>query len=173
MPGSITHISGHNGIGKSTLLKIIAGIITKYEGNISFCNTAMPNQALVNYIGHELALKAEFTILENIQFWAKIYNSSPMIASALSYLGLSSLQNEKVANLSAGNKKKVALARLMACKSRIWLLDEIDTNLDQTNKELIHNCIYSKANNGGIIIYTGHNNSNLQSNIKINLEDYA
>ena len=70
-------------------------------------------------------------------------------------------------------QKKVALAKLIACQSNLWLLDEVESNLDQENKELLRNLIIIKANNGGIILITSHANIDIKSAQIINLEQYA
>ncbi|MCC2645942.1 MAG: Heme exporter protein [Rickettsiaceae bacterium] len=158
LSGSVTILRGANGVGKTTLLRMIAGIVKPTTGKILINNTDVNQIAkpYVNYIGHNLAIKHELTVLENIQRAAESYNSLERVGAAIHYFGLKDVAFEKCYKLSAGNQKKVALSRLLACNAKIWLLDEAETNLDEENKKLLANCIYSQTANGGIIISTTH-----------------
>ena len=159
LPGSITKLSGKNGSGKTSFLKMISGLIsTNSDGevlinDISIKETEKP---YLTYIAHESALYDQMSVIENLEFWASCYNSEILIPAALNYFGLSDIADIKCSELSAGNKQKLSLARLICCESNIWLLDEPEVNLDEENKRNLYNLISVKANNGGIIIMTSH-----------------
>ena len=160
LPGSITKLSGKNGSGKTSFLKIIAGLISPNSDSEILINN-IPIQEIpkpyLTYIAHEPAIYEQMSVIENLEFWANCYNSEILIPSALHYFQLGDIADAKCSELSAGNKQKVALARLICCESKIWLLDEAEVNLDEENKRNLYNLISIKANNGGIIIMTSHN----------------
>ncbi len=165
LPSSIVYLQGSNGCGKTSLLRMVANIQNPTSGNILYklwqCSDL--KKPYCNYIGHNLGLKCQITVLEYLTFWAKIYNSLETLESAIYYFRLHNILDEKCYKLSAGNQKKVALAKLVACQSNLWLLDEVEANLDQENKELLHSLIITKANNGGIILLTSHSNIDIKS----------
>jgi heme exporter protein A len=176
LPTSIVHIKGRNGIGKTSFLRMLAGIKTPSAGKITFGRELLPISDLekpyCTYIGHYLAIKPELTVLENIVFWSGLYKSEILTETALVYFQLQELADVKCFELSAGNQKKVALARLLVCPSKLWLLDEVDTNLDKENKKILMNLIVSKANNGGIVFFVSHNAPEIKTTQIINLDDY-
>jgi heme exporter protein A len=175
LPGSITLLKGANGVGKSTLLRIIAGISASSSGRVLLDGLDVINltKPYVNYIGHNIAIKPELTVIENVTRAAELYNSHERVAAAIHYFALNEYAYDKCYKLSAGNQKKVALSRLLACDAKIWLLDEAEANLDRDNRQLLKNCIYSKVSNGGIVIAATHLTSDdyLQGQV-INLEDF-
>jgi heme exporter protein A len=176
LPSSIVYIQGKNGSGKTSLLRMLAGIQLPSAGKITFSKNSLPitqlNKPYCTYIGHHFGIKLELTILENIEFWAKIYDSEQLVNAAIIYFSLQDLVNTKCYELSAGNQKKVALARLLACRSKLWLLDEVDSNLDSINKQLLLNLIISHADNGGIVFITSHHPPEIKSAQILNISEY-
>lgn len=158
----IISIVGENGIGKSTLLKTIAGLITPYKGEILYANEKIKGEhfkeycSIINYLGHELALKPELTVLENLKFWEKIKNTPLRIDAAVKYWDLQKFIDVPVRKLSAGWKKKVALARILISEAEIWLLDEPFVNLDDKSKGKLVGMIDARLQQGGTVIFTGH-----------------
>lgn len=175
LPGSITYLRGSNGSGKSSLLRMIAGIQKPGLGAISFYGYDINNieKPYANYIGHNIGIKDELTVLENIRLWARLYDSEALIHAALYYFGLIDLMDTKAYKLSAGNRQKIALARLLSCESDLWLLDEVDAHLDAQNRALLNNAISSKAGNGGIVIITSHTKPEFKGVMDIDMEDFA
>lgn len=176
LPSSITHLKGDNGSGKTSLLKILCGLQKPHSGSVKFgkkqYHIEQFQKPFAHYIGHNIAIKDNLTILENIEFFAHLYNSELTILSALQYFGLIDIMHHKAYSLSAGNKQKIALARLMCCHSHFWLLDEVDSHLDEQNNSLLNNMIITKANNGGVIIMTSHNELPFKNKIDLNIEDF-
>ncbi len=173
LPSSIVYFRGKNGCGKTSLLRAIAGIKGISSGQITFGKNNIILEDLVKpycvYIGHKTGVKTELTVIENIEFWAKTYNSPELVSAAIFYFKLEDYIHTKCYALSAGQKQRVALAKLLACFSPIWLLDEVENNLDTNSRELLNNLIISKANNGGIIIASSHTEPLIKSALVIDL----
>lgn len=150
LPASLVRIRGSNGSGKSTLLKMLAGIIKPTDGQI------LKTSTLLSYIGHDIAIKDDLTVREQLEFWASLEGSETLIPAALSFMKIEQHENDYCYKLSAGNRQKVALARLMLSKSMLWILDEADTSLDEKNLEIFKTLISSKVQNNGIVIYASH-----------------
>lgn len=165
LPSAITYIKGANGCGKSSLLRMIAGIMQPSSGNIYYKNSSINNIAkpYCTYIGHNLGLKLEMTVFENLKFWLEVYNSAETLQAAVHYFKLHNLLDEKCYSLSSGMQKIVAVARLVACQSDLWLLDEVETNLSKENRDLLNNLIAMKANSGGIVLLSSHLENSIKS----------
>ncbi|ABV79796.1 Heme exporter protein A [Rickettsia bellii OSU 85-389] len=165
LDSAITYIKGANGCGKTSLLRMIAGIMQPSNGNIFYKNLNINNIAkpYCTYIGHNLGLKLEMTVFENLKFWSEIYNSVETLDAAIHYFKLYDLLDEKCYTLSSGLQKVVALARLIACQSDLWLLDEVETNLSKENRDLLNNLIVMKANSGGIVLLSSHTKNHIKS----------
>ncbi len=177
LPSSIIHLKGPNGSGKTSLLQVIAGIklpnngvITVNKKNIPIINIKKP---YCTYIGHNIGIKYNLTVYENLYFWSLIYNTKELLDATIKYFNLLQIMHSKCYELSAGTIKKIALAQLFICYSDLWLLDEIDSNLDQNNRKLLTNIILTKASNGGIILFSSHNhNSNYTNTTTLDITNY-
>ena len=165
LASSITYIKGANGCGKSSLLRMIAGIMQPSSGNIYYKNSKINNIAkpYCTYIGHNLGLKPEMTVFENLKFWSEIYNSTETLQAAVHYFKLHDLLGKKCYSLSSGMQKIVAVSRLIACQSNLWLLDEVETNLSKENRDLLNHLIVMKANSGGIVLLASHLERSIKS----------
>lgn len=175
LSGGIFILKGPNGSGKTTLLKILAGIIKSTKGQLLWDNKAtdkLDYSSLVAYLGHKNALKSGLTVLENLEFWAKIRNRSLLIEPALAHFGLTFLVDEKYGNLSSGWQKRVALARLILSDAKIWLLDEPEANLDNKAIELLLQLLQVKISSGGIAIIASHNQEYYSKIPVININDF-
>jgi heme exporter protein A len=177
LPSSITYINGKNGSGKTSFLRMLAGIQQPSKGSITYGKNSIPIQQFAKpyctYIGHKTGLKQELSVLDNLRYWAQIYGSEELIDAAIIYFQLQEYAYKKCYELSAGNQKKVALAKLITCQSKFWLLDEVDTNLDTENKKLLLNLIISQADNGGIIILSSHNIPEIKTATTLKMSDYS
>jgi heme exporter protein A len=172
-PSSIMIIRGKNGVGKSSFLRMIANIQKPQTGQILLDNIELDHlqKPYAVYIGHRLGIKDEFTTIENLRFASQLYNSEAMVIPAMQYFGLRDVADKKAYTLSAGNRQKLAIARLLCCNANLWLLDEIETHLDENNMSLVHNAIIAKANNGGIVIMSSHHKSNFRNAVQIDLDE--
>lgn len=170
-------VVGPNGSGKTSLLKMIAGLIPPAEGEILWFGE--PIQKVYSdyskellYIGHKNAIKQELTVLDNILLWARIRHTELMVDAALHYFNLTDKVDIPCYMLSAGWQRRVALARLMACFARLWILDEPLANLDEEGKRLMINLINSRTSQGGIVLVSSHSPLPLSSACEIDLKDF-
>lgn len=173
--GGTLLIKGKNGSGKSSLLRMIAGI-QQHSGKIIFKGNLIQelNKPYCVYIGHKTGIRLDLSVIQNLVFWAKMYDSDLMLEAAIRYWDLYDVLETECHKLSSGTQKKVALAKLLCCNSSLWLLDEVDTNLDSENFNLLQNLLHIKMDSGGVIICASHNN-NLIQNSELNtlyIEDF-
>jgi heme exporter protein A len=149
-PSEALRITGPNGTGKTTLLRCLAGLIRADSGNIS----TLPDNCL-HYLGHLNAMKPQLTVAENLLFWAKIYGTSN-ITDAIKTLNLTRLTDLPFGVLSSGQKRRVALARLLLSPRPVWLLDEPTVGLDVASVGSVEAMLEGHLSGGGIIIAATH-----------------
>ena len=162
--GIVLMVRGGNGSGKTTLLKLLAGLLpcqedfrVKHNGK-DFDPREPETQSRLAYVGHTLGIKDDLTCLENLEFLARFIgqneNQNPM--SALEWVGLDGFQFSFARRLSAGQRKRLALARLLLCPARIWMLDEPYSNLDKGGIALVDRLLQQHIDTGGSAIITSH-----------------
>ena len=158
--GELLAVKGNSGSGKTILLDILAGKINISEGEISYNNSPIKKnkeyKKLTLYIEHDLKLSEKKTVLQNIEFDAKINGTKELVDAALHYFNLADIHKYKISELSRGHKQLVALTRLITVPSKIWLLDEPTTNLDENGVNLFHSLMQSRLEQKGIIIMATH-----------------
>jgi len=159
-PGSLLLLKGPNGIGKTTLIKILAGLLSPEEGKVSWKGNPIAGSEEFKrdlmYIGHKSAVKLDSTVAENISFWAHLYGTEMLIPAALQFFDLGSLKNVPASQLSAGWQRRVALARLIVAPSKLWLLDEPTNFLDDAAVALTAGLIETRVTQGGIVVVASH-----------------
>jgi len=164
--GEILKISGANGSGKTSLLKIIAGLNSAESGSLSIDNHKVGSyeyQSDIFYLGHLPALSPELHCKENLDYLTQLNNSSSnqSLDEALTNIGLKNFEYEYAANLSAGQKRRVVLSALFITQAKVWLLDEPFTALDSDGINVIEAQITKHCNNNGICVLTTHQECNL------------
>ena len=147
--GETLVLQGPNGSGKSTLLRTLAGLAPPASGTTD----ASPEDMV--YTGHSDGLKAQLTVAENLIFWARIFQGASA-QTAIERFALTSMQHRLVAHLSAGQKKRVALARLVLSRRPIWLLDEPTVSLDQANVKRFAEVVSQHLDQGGSAVIATH-----------------
>ena len=157
--GEALIITGRNGAGKSTLLRAFAGMLPLHEGKIELAGHDGAPEGAMHYLGHANGQKPQLTALENLAFWRRLLASDDAGLSphaALEAFGIGALANFHVGYLSAGQARRVALARLLVAARPLWLLDEPLTALDSASQALLTNVLRDHLRNGGIIIAATH-----------------
>jgi heme exporter protein A len=160
--GEALAVTGRNGAGKTTLLRLIAGLLELARGRLELTGGA-PEATLAeqaHYLGHRDALKPALSVLENLRFWyAFLGGNDASIASALTALeavALDGLAGLPAAYLSAGQRRRLAIARLIAAPRPIWLLDEPTAALDTASQARLADLMRSHLAGGGIIVAATH-----------------
>ncbi|MBX4335376.1 heme ABC exporter ATP-binding protein CcmA [Bartonella raoultii] len=174
-PQQLMIITGPNGIGKSTLLRIIVGLLKATEGHVVLKDKEQtyPVATACHYLGPQNAMKPFLTVIENLQFWAKFYGQHLRYPSeALADIGLSHLAHLPFNVLSTGQKRRVAIARLLLSHRPIWILDEPISGLDNHAKQRLANIFQCHLNQGGMIIAATHSFLGIPENHKIALEKF-
>jgi len=162
--GEALVVLGRNGAGKSTLLRALAGHLRLSAGTVRFSagDASAPLTEKAHYIGHADGLKAALTALENLEFWATMLGSAAKAPGALSpqaalkKIGLARIGDFPVGYLSAGQKRRVALARLLVTHRPLWILDEPATALDVVAQEQFAQTMAEHRANGGFIVAATH-----------------
>lgn len=157
--GEALVITGRNGAGKSSLLRLIAGLVRIAGGRLSLSGGAaeatLPEQA--HYLGHLDALKPTLSVSENLQFWARyLGESGAAIEPALEAVDLASLAELPAAYLSAGQRRRLSIARLLAVKRPVWLLDEPTSALDAQSQDRLAGLMRAHRAGGGLIVAAAH-----------------
>lgn len=142
-------LRGPNGIGKTTLLRSLAGLQPAVAGSLS-----VPAESLA-YASHADGLKATLTVSENLRFWAAVYGTQGLDA-ALDGMNLRVLADRRAANLSAGQKRRLGLARLMVSGRPIWVLDEPTVSLDAASVALFAGVLRAHLAAGGLALIATH-----------------
>ncbi|HUN25985.1 MAG TPA: cytochrome c biogenesis heme-transporting ATPase CcmA [Steroidobacteraceae bacterium] len=161
--GEVLQVTGTNGAGKTTLLRALCGLMHPEEGRVVWGgrdvrdDLATFHGALI-YLGHEPPLKADLTACENLKYWVGLRRRITVtrIASALESVGIPGLAERLVRTLSAGQKRRVALAGLVLLAVPLWLLDEPTTNLDSEGQRLVGRLIEEHTGGGGLTVAAVH-----------------
>jgi heme exporter protein A len=157
--GGALVLKGPNGSGKSTLLRLIAGLVRAAAGRLLWNGedalADLAGQAKrVAYLGHQDAVKPGLTVAENLRFAARISRGS--VAAALEWMGLSALADLPARMLSAGQRRRLALARVALSPSPLWLLDEPTLGLDTGSVERLGTLLADHRARGGLVIAATH-----------------
>ena len=157
--GEALAVTGRNGAGKTTLLRVIAGLLEPAGGGLELLGGA-PDASLAeqaHYLGHRDALKPALSVRENLEFWyAFLGGRAAPAASALEAVGLDGLAELPAAYLSAGQRRRLAIARLIAAPRPIWLLDEPTAALDAASQQRLGELMRDHLGGGGIIVAATH-----------------
>lgn len=161
--GEIVLLQGPNGAGKTTLLRACAGLVPVTEGEADVLGVDLvadrrPVRPLVGLLGHSSGLYDDLTVVENVRFWSKAGRSQRSDAdAALTRLGLDGrLADVPVAKLSAGQRRRTALAILVARRPRLWLLDEPHAALDQDGRDLVDGLMADAVAAGATVVFASH-----------------
>jgi heme exporter protein A len=157
--GEAVAVVGHNGSGKTSLLRLIAGLLIPAGGTIALdggdAELTLPEQC--HYLGHRDALKPALSVAENLSFWADFLGGERCdAAESLAAVGLDHAADLPSAYLSAGQRRRLSLARLLTVRRPVWLLDEPTTALDAAGQDMFGSLMRDHLARGGLIIAATH-----------------
>jgi heme exporter protein A len=156
--GEALLVMGPNGAGKTTLLRTIAGLLRPAAGRV-FMEGGAPDRTLseqCHYVGHANAIKTSLTVAENATFWSRFLGNGGASQAALETFGLAALGDIPAGYLSAGQKRRLGLARLLLAERPVWLLDEPTASLDGASQEALTGAVNAHLDRGGIVVAATH-----------------
>ena len=171
-PRQLLHLSGPNGTGKTTLLRVVCGLLRPEQGLVSWLGKSILSvsaeyQAALAYASHEPALKADLTALENLRFAVGLKRRVTVsdLRARLDQTGVAACADLPARVLSAGQRRRVAMARVLAMSASLWLLDEPFTNLDAAGSDLLRSLLQSHVERGGLALVVAHHELKLDCNV--------
>lgn len=157
-PGQVLWVHGDNGIGKTTLLRIAAGFTPPETGTAVYETGGQSCRAadVVAYQGHQAGFKAKLTAYEALSFWDRVHKFGGEISNVFSSIGLTEKSSVSTGSLSAGQKRRLGLGRLIISQKPIWVMDEPAASLDAEGAKLIDDIISQHAAQGGSVLIASH-----------------
>jgi heme exporter protein A len=171
--GQALAVTGRNGAGKSSLLRLVAGFIRPAGGRLWFegGNSELSIAEQAHYLGHQDAVKPSLSVAENLRFWVAFFDGGAVkVENALESVGLGGIAALPAAYLSAGQRRRLSIARLLAVKRPIWLLDEPASTLDAAGKDGLTGFMQSHLGDGGLILAATHGALGLSATQELSLD---
>jgi len=162
MPGDLLQIEGPNGAGKTSLLRILAGLSRPYDGQVEYAGASIERERdafyeNLLYLGHLAGVKGELTAQENLAFNLTMHGDQCNdLDAALATVNLTGFEDALASHLSAGQNRRIALARLWQSEAKIWILDEPFTAIDKAGVNELETLFVKHIDNGGAVILTSH-----------------
>ena len=182
-PGGALILIGPNGAGKSSLLRMMAGLLRPAGGEMRWVENGESEDALddmdvhgarLHYVGHHDAVKPVLSAAENIRFWAHMRGGGEdEMRAALGVFDIKHLYDVPGRFMSAGQKRRVNLARIIAAPAPLWLLDEPTTALDKATIKRLEDAIQAHRDAGGMVVLSTHADVNTPGSETLNLADFA
>jgi heme exporter protein A len=172
--GEFLVVTGRNGAGKSSLLRTIVGLVRIAHGALTLegGDTELSIAEQAHYLGHQDAQKPALSVAENLRFWAGFLGSGTAdTGAALAAVGLEDLAELPAAYLSAGQRRRLSIARLLAVKRPIWLLDEPTSTLDAASQDRLASLMRAHLTEGGMILAATHGALGLPASRELRLDD--
>ncbi len=177
--GDLVQVVGPNGAGKTSLLRVITGISADYEGDILWRGQQIKRQrheflSELLYLGHHTGIKKSLTPAENLAFYSQLGSGfREPVDRLLNAVGLAGYEQVPCYQLSAGQQRRVALARLYGSRARLWILDEPFTAVDKAGVAALEQRLAAHLEAGGCIILTTHQTLNMPQVRELDLHDYT
>jgi len=172
--GSALLLRGPNGVGKSTLLLTLAGLLHPLSGSIVFEGADPEAGPFIHHCGHRNAVRSRLTVLQTLKFWADINGPGDLsLATALDRVGLGRTADLDAAYLSAGQERRLVLARLLVSPRPVWLLDEPGAALDAAGRDLLATLLADHIERGGLAVIATHDDIALPQTATLTLGDRA
>ncbi|MBF0247235.1 MAG: heme ABC exporter ATP-binding protein CcmA [Alphaproteobacteria bacterium] len=177
--GGALVLIGPNGSGKSSLLRLMAGLLRPAEGRMTWDGEDALDEfdehgARLHYVGHHDAVKPVLSVAENIAFWAGVRGrGEDGVRDGLATFDIAHLYDVPGRFLSAGQKRRVNLARIIAAPAPLWLLDEPTTALDKATIKRLENAIADHRSGGGMVVLSTHADIDMPGANVLNLADFA
>lgn len=171
-PGELLIVEGQNGSGKTSLLRAIAGILDFESGEVLWRKESVRKnyqafRSEMVWLSHKVGFKGDLTLVENLKFEAGMRPTAPQhLDTVLQRLNLSRLVELPFRALSAGQQRRVALARMLLAKADLWIMDEPFTNLDTAGRSLVVDLIREHTENQGLCLVASHQNIELDTPVK-------
>jgi heme exporter protein A len=172
-PHELLHISGPNGTGKTTLLRVASGLLRPEQGTVAWLGKSIASvrseyQWALAYASHEPALKGDLTALENLRFMVGLKRraTAAELRASLDLTGVAGCADLPVRVLSAGQRRRVVMARVLAMRASLWLLDEPFTNLDTAGSELLATLLAKHVNDGGLALVVAHHELKVAASLR-------
>jgi len=171
--GELVHVAGPNGTGKTTLLRVVSGLLRPEQGSVEWQGAPIAAvraayQAQLAYASHEPALKADLSALENLRFSVGLKHrvSDAELRAELERAGVGACADLPARVLSAGQRRRVAMARVLAMRATLWLLDEPFTNLDALGTRFLCSLLEAHIDAGGMALVVAHQELELQRRVR-------
>ncbi|MCK4709596.1 MAG: cytochrome c biogenesis heme-transporting ATPase CcmA [Gammaproteobacteria bacterium] len=174
--GQILLVEGKNGSGKTSLLRILTGLNLPESGNVLWQGQPISEVGpdyyeQINYVGHHDGIKRDLTCLENLRLVQAMGKPLPIdLDDALDKVNLYRFGDNYVATLSAGQKRRLALARLVVTEAKLWIMDEPFTSLDKASMAMFQLMFEQHLANGGIIVMTSHHDIEMKDSDVVRLD---
>jgi heme exporter protein A len=172
-PQQLLHVSGANGSGKTTLLRVVCGLLRPEQGGVSWLGRSIASiraeyQTALAYASHEPALKGDLTALENLRFAVGLKRrvTAAELHASLERTGVAACAALPARVLSAGQRRRVAMARVLAMGASLWLLDEPYTNLDAAGADLVSGLLQAHVGQGGMALVVAHHELTLDCHVR-------
>ena len=179
-PGEILLLVGPNGSGKSSLLRVLAGLLRPALGQLTWDGEPVQRDLVahferLHYVGHQTSLKPRLTVQENLAFWGELRGGvkDSAVETALERLALERLARQPAEVLSSGQRRRLALARLLVASAPLWLLDEPTVGLDDANIGRLRSVIEEHRAGGGAAVIATHLDLGLNHEQTLSLADFA
>jgi heme exporter protein A len=170
-PGEVLVVTGPNGTGKTTLLRILAGLLSAAEGAVCWDPPPAEGRVALHYLGHQNSVKGALTVAQNLAFWQRLAGANDGVAAAAAQamFGLEDLVDLPARVLSAGQQRRLALSRLVAIPAPLWLLDEPTTALDAGSVAAFARAVAAHREKGGMAILATHQDLGFEPTFRLDM----